>query len=230
MASELIAPPDRSSSPADHPVWTAEELVRHFGPISLDRLSRHPVPGSGTEQDLLEFEGRTERRLYELYDGLLLEKGMGSYESFVAVKLCTILWNFISPRKLGVVLGESSLIRFLPGKILIPDVAFLSRERLPASGFPREPIIDLVPDLAVEILSRSNTSREMATKRGLYFQAGVTEIWEIDPRAETLTVYRADHPQLIHSRDAQIESSTLFPGLPFSLAELFDGTELPPTD
>ena len=54
---------------------------------------------------------------------------------------------------------------------------------------PTDPIPVLVPDLAIEVLSTSNTIGEMARKRDKYFRAGVRLVWEIDPRARTVRVY-----------------------------------------
>ena len=56
-----------------------------------------------------------------------------------------------------------------PGLVRIPDVAFISWGRLPNRRVPTEPIPDLAPDLAVEVLSVGNTPGEMARKRqGLF--------------------------------------------------------------
>ena len=69
------------------------------------------------------------------------------------------------------------------GLVRIPDVAFTSWERLPGRRVPPEPIPELAPDLAVEVLSQSNTEAEMTRKRGEYFAAGVRLVWLVDPDA-----------------------------------------------
>lgn len=71
--------------------WTAADLVQRFGPIPLHRVRHNPAPGSATERDLLEIHHR-EDRLYELADGVLLEKTMGIYESYLAVEVIS-KWN-----------------------------------------------------------------------------------------------------------------------------------------
>src|SRR4029453_3829595 len=108
-----------------------------------------------------------------LVDGVLVEKAMGLRESYLAIVLSTILWNFVQLRNLGVVTGEAGMMRLMAGLVRIPDVAFISWTRLPHQCVPTEPVPDLAPDLAVEVLSAGNTSGEMARKRQEYFAAGV---------------------------------------------------------
>ena len=55
----------------------------------------------------------------------------------------------------------------------IPDVSFISWERLPGRVFPHEDIWSVAPDLAVEIISHGNTNEEMDRKLRDYFAAGV---------------------------------------------------------
>ena len=71
-------------------VWTAVDLVERFGPIPLDRIRTNPPPGSATEQDVIDIHDH-EDRLCELLDGTLLEKTMGSFESYLGVLVCRIL-------------------------------------------------------------------------------------------------------------------------------------------
>jgi Uma2 family endonuclease len=54
---------------------------------------------------------------------------------------------------------------------------------------PADPIFSVVPDLAVEILSPSNTVREMERKLREYFTAGTRLVWIVDPATSTARVY-----------------------------------------
>ncbi len=54
---------------------------------------------------------------------------------------------------------------------------------MPGGRLPAEAIPSLVPDLAVEVLSPSNTAAEMDQKLRDYFAAGVRLVWYLDPRA-----------------------------------------------
>ena len=82
-----------------------------------------------------------------------------------------LLWNFVEAHDLGVVVGGDGPFRLRVGLVRLPDVCFISWERLPGGEFPGEAVAPVVPDLAVEVLSKSNTREEMARKRREYFAA-----------------------------------------------------------
>ena len=87
-----------------HPaVWTAADLVERFGPIPLDRVRHDPAPGTATEDHVVEIHDR-EDRLYELVDGVLVEKTVGIYESYLAAFLVRLIGNFVEENDLGIVL------------------------------------------------------------------------------------------------------------------------------
>lgn len=73
--------------------------------------------------------------------------------------------------------------------IRIPDAAFAYWERLPNRRMPTEPIPNLPPDLAVELLSESNTPAEMSRELRECIDAGVRLIWLVDHRTRTVTVH-----------------------------------------
>ena len=68
-------------------------------------------------------------------------------------------------------------------QLRIPDVAFVSWDRFPDGEIPADPAPEIVPDLAVEVLSRSNSAGEMSRKVKEYFSAGVRLVWYVDPVA-----------------------------------------------
>ena len=76
-----------------------------------------------------------------------------------------------------IVVGEAGMMRISQGLVRIPDVSFVSWDRLPEGKVPSEPIPALAPDLAVEVLSQGNTAKEMNRKRREYFEAGVRLVW-----------------------------------------------------
>src|SRR5204862_8329998 len=119
----------------------------------------------------------------------LVEKPRGYYESIVAGILIQILWNFLQQNDLGTVLGEAGTLRLAPGLVRVPDVSFISWDRFPNRELPAEPIPDLSPDLAVEVLSEGNTPAEMERKLREYFAAGVRLVWYVDPTPRTVRVY-----------------------------------------
>jgi Uma2 family endonuclease len=199
---------------------TMADILKRLGGIAPDRVRVIPAFGDATERDVINIEVR-ENRLFELIDGILVEKSMGFYESLLAGTLLTILNNFIVPRNLGLVTGADGMIRLFPGQVRIPDVAFVSWARIPGGRVPREPIPDLVPDLAIEVLSESNTAQEMIRKRREYFEAGVRLIWEIDPAMRTVAVFHAPDTKELLTESQVLDGGDVLAGFSLNLANLF---------
>jgi Uma2 family endonuclease len=199
----------------------AAEMVKRLGKIPLKRICFTPPPGTATERDLLAAMRRSER-LYELVDGTLVEKAMGLGESMIASQIIRRIGNFADDHDLGIVAGEAGTVRLLKGLVRIPDVAFFSWDKLPGRVFPSRPIPDLAPDLAVEVLSKTNTPEEMERKLREYFLAGVRLVWMIDPRKRTAEVYTApDAPAAMLDETQALEGGDVLPGFTLPLAELF---------
>jgi Uma2 family endonuclease len=201
-------------------IETLADLLDHLGGIAPERVRFRPLPGTATEQDMLAVEAH-EDRLCELVEGVLVEKAMGWRESFLAGVILTILSNFVRPRRLGLVAGADGPVRLASGLVRIPDVAFVSWDRLPGRRLPTQPIPDVVPDLAVEVLSAGNTPAEMARKRQEYFTAGVRLVWLVDPETRTVEVYTASEPSIVLHAEHTLTGGEVLPGFTLPLRELF---------
>jgi Uma2 family endonuclease len=162
-----------------------------------------------------------EKRLCELIEGVLVEKAAGYEESILAVYIGRMLGNFVRPRNLGHVSGEAGMMRLFPGLVRIPDVAFASWDRFPQQRLTGEPILDLAPDLAVEVLSESNTRAEMRIKVVEYFAAGVRQVWLVDPRARTIMAFQAADDWLVLAERDLLAGGAVLPGFTLALGELF---------
>jgi Uma2 family endonuclease len=199
---------------------TLQDLVEQLGDIPLHRIRAKPPLGLATEEDVLE-QGRRYHRLCELVDGVLVEKAMGFRESLLAGVLIGFLRAFVIPRNLGLVPAPDGMVRLFPGLVRAPDVAFVSWDRVPGRTVPTDPIPTLVPDLAVEVLSESNTANEMKRKRGEYFSQGVSLVWEVDPVSRTVTVYTPDGAETVLAQTDRLDGGDVLPGFSLQLSELF---------
>jgi Uma2 family endonuclease len=210
----------RTQSRPEGPVWTLADLKRHFRYIPARRIRLNPAPGTATEKDLLQIMAK-EGRLYELVDGVLLEKVTGIKESGIASELIFFLISFVRAHDLGFVTAPDGTVRLMPGLVRIPDVAFISWNQLPQKFYPTEPIPNLAPDLAVEVLSESNTVGEMKQKVKEYFLAGVHLVWIIDPDTRTATTYTSpDESERLAESDA-LDGGDVLPGFRLPLQQLF---------
>ncbi len=212
MSQATIAAPE---------IKTLADLMRRLGGIPLERIWFHPAPGRATEKDVIEVEAR-ENRLCELVDGTLVEKAMGFDESRLAVKLSHLVQSYLDQHDLGICIGADGMMRIAPGLVRIPDLSFISWDRLPGRESPREPIPDLAPDLAVEVLSEGNTRAEMARKVREYFEAGVTLVWLIDPRKRTARVISTVEKSVLIRAHQSLDVGAVLPGFSLLLSDLLD--------
>jgi Uma2 family endonuclease len=199
----------------------AADWLHALGDIPLERIVMDPPPGTATERDLLLFVER-DKRLVELIEGTLVEKPVGYEEAVIAQWVAYHLMNWILPRKLGVVAGGDGTLRMRNGRIRLPDVSFITAERYRALPRPRPAVPQLAPDLAVEVLSPSNTADEIEQKLKEYFESGTRLAWIIDPVPRTVAVYMsADSPPYTVNESEEIDGGEVLPGFRVAVVEFF---------
>lgn len=205
---------------------TLNDLLARFADYPPERVRLQPVPGTATKQDVLDVD-RREGKLCELIDGVLVEKAVGFKQSLLAAYLIELLGPFARANKLGVVLGADGTVELFPGQVRIPDVAFYSWAKLPGGRVPDEPIPELHPDLAVEVLSKSNTRGEMFAKRKDYFFAGVGLVWTIDPRTDTVTVHTSPDESVALTIADTLTGGDVLPGFSVPVRDIFSAGQPP---
>ena len=209
MSVATIAPPA---------LETVADLLEFLGDIPPERVRMRPLPGTATEDDVIAIHAR-EKRLCELVDGVLVEKAVGYEESRLASLIIYALIEFLGHHDLGTIAGEAGMLRLLPGLIRIPDISFVSWARLPKNFGQIPPI---APDLAIEVLSPSNTRTEMERKLRDYFGAGTRLVWYFDQKTRTATVYTSPEQHTVLGESDSIEGGELLPGFALQLGMLFD--------
>jgi Uma2 family endonuclease len=199
---------------------TLADLMKRLGDVPLDRVRFQPPPGTATVADVLEIQEK-EGRLCELIEGVLLEKTAGLKESRLTVFVGMLVNQFVIRRNLGIMTGPDGAVQLARGLVRIPDLAFFNWDRFPGRRQPDEPVPLVAPNLAVEVLSGSNTPKEMAIKRGEYFQYGVELVWEIDPRKTTVDVYTSATASVALGINDTLEGGKVLPGFQLPLKDLF---------
>jgi Uma2 family endonuclease len=200
---------------------TFADLLERIGDVPLDRIRSKPAPGMATEEDLIAAMEAPRKRLCELIEGVLVEKAVGARESQLACIIIQQLMNHLDQDDLGVVLGSDGPVRLMRGLVRMPDVSYISRDRLPGGELPDEPIADYAPDLAIEVLSRSNTKAEMRRKLRDFFLHGVRLAWLIDPRKQTAEEYTSPEEARQVGKNQVLDAGDVLPGFRLSLKELF---------
>lgn len=203
------------------PPETIAELLDRLGGISPDRVRWRPLPGTAVEEDVERFKYQHGRKhLLELVEGTLVEKVMGQYESQLAMILGYYLIDFLTKRPLGIVVGADAGHRLEFGLVRMPDVAFISKERL-AELQGRPAVVPFAPDLAAEVVSSGNTDAEMNRKLREYFDAGVRRVWCVYPERQEVLVHRgADDVRKLTINDS-LDGEDVLPGFTLSIRDWF---------
>ena len=120
------------------------------------------------------------------------------------------LRDFVKQHDLGITLADGGKSELFPGRVLTPDAAFCSWDKFPNRQRPRQPIPELVPDLAIEVLSPLNCPGEMFAKLKDYFFAEVKLVWYIDPRKSTVEVSTSVQDVTTLTINDTLDGGTLF--------------------
>ncbi len=209
-------------------VDTAADLLERLGNIPLNRILMRAPPGTATEEDAIALLEADNKRLVELVDGVLVEKPMSNKSSQVGMLLARFLGIHLETHDTGTLLGPDGAARLMPGLIRVPDLSYIRWDKLPGGELPDEPLLNIMPDLAVEVLSPSNTKREMERKLDDYFAAGVSLVWIIDPKTETAEVYTARDKKKRIGKDGKLDGGDVLPGFSLPLKRLFARTRRKP--
>jgi Uma2 family endonuclease len=162
--------------------------------------------------------------LYEIVNGERKEiPHMGALAGLFASVLSHYLGTFALERKLGLVAVEV-LFRLKPdGSTRRPDIAFVNFDRIaaPAELFNDPAVWEVVPNLAVEVVSPTITADEIQDKLQDYFASGVQLVWVAYPRHRRIYVYESATRNRILSENEELDGGTALPGFRLSIAALF---------
>lgn len=214
------APGPAADPPAPGPHTVADLLARLDG-IPPSRVRLVPWPGTATERDVLHALDH-EDRLCELIDGTLVEKAMGYEEALLAGWLLTDINLFLRANPIGIAAGADAVLKLTTGLVRIPDISFISWDRLPGRKLPKKPIPRLNIDLAVEVLSKANTKAEMDRKLREYLDAGARLVWYVEPKKRLVRVFTSEgRPTILRDGDV-LDGGAVLPGFALPLTRLFD--------
>jgi Uma2 family endonuclease len=162
--------------------------------------------------------------LYEIVNGEMREiPPMGARASTLASLLMFFIQTHALQRRLGITMSEV-LFRLRPGgSSRRPDVAFVRYERWPTDLSPDDdpPEWEFAPNLAVEVVSPTNTAYEMDEKVVEYFQAGVELVWGIYPRRRRIYVFESATKARILQESDELDGGNVLPGFRLKIGDLF---------
>lgn len=165
-----------------------------------------------------------EEPLYEVVNGEKVELSpMSIYASWIASRLQSRIGPFAESHGLGTVVMEGLFI-LDPVKNLRrrPDVAFVSAEKWPVDQLlPESGDWEMIPDLAVEVISPDDIFQDVLAKIHEYFRLGVKQVWIVSPLDRDIYVYESPKEVRILTDGDDLDGGALLPGLRLSVGSLF---------
>jgi Uma2 family endonuclease len=174
--------------------------------------------------DIAQLPENENKRL-ELVAGVIYELPPSSrINTILAARLTRLIGNYVEERDLGYVTSSDGGYQLDERTVLIPDVGFIAKERVPdlsGTTFPG------APDLAVEDISPSETSRKVLDKAQLYLLAGTRLVWAVHPEEKVVDVYRLADDKSINVQpvriDGVLDGGDVLPGFKLAVSEVFKG-------
>lgn len=160
---------------------------------------------------------------YEIVNGELIDMGNRSAKhGYVCSVLMILLGGYVRLQKLGAMFDSSTAFKMKSGNKRSPDISFVAKERLQGLDDIPDGFLEGAPDLAVEILSPSNTVEEIHNKLVEYFENGARLVWVINPKEKYVLVYRSSQEpdRLLKSIDS-LDGEEIVPEFTLPIAELF---------
>ncbi len=160
----------------------------------------------------------------ELIRGVLCETMPTGHEhGAIVVNLSTELRNFIKPRRLGWLVASDSGVWLErdPDTVREPDIAFTSAEKVHldarVTGYA-----EVAPDLVVEIVSPSDSRREVHDKAQMWLLHGVRMVWVVYPNTRTVDVYRVEGDVATLTEDGSLDGLDVLPGFACEVSTIFE--------
>lgn len=124
-------------------------------------------------------------------------------------------------RKLGVTCDSSTAFALKSGNKRSPDISFVARERLQGLRQLPKGFFQGAPDLAIEVISPSNTFAEIHDKLVEYFDNGCRLAWVVNPSEKSVLVYHQPEPDRLLKISDNLDGEEILPGFTLPVAELF---------
>jgi Uma2 family endonuclease len=206
---------------------TASSLVREHSafPYAAGVIGRNAEPEQLTLDEFNALPEEDSVRLELAAGRLVREPAPGFRHGRVAARVNRILWEAGEGTGHGQVFFDMGfLLAMDPPTVRVPDVSFVSVARLHEQPTNDEIYLAIAPDLAVEVLSPSNSASEIQRKAFEYLDAGASLVWIVDPSTATVTVYRARDDIRVLVAGEMLDATAAIPDLVLDVAELFGPT------
>lgn len=143
-------------------------------------------------------------------------------QGIIVANIAAELEAFIRRRHLGeTVIGAGFTLERHPDTVRGPNVSFVRKERIPEEGL-LQGYFEGAPDLAVEVVSPSDTASQLEIKVHDYLRTGGQRVWVVYPDSRRVVIHRPDGQARRYGPDETIEDEELLPGFSLPLREVFN--------
>lgn len=165
----------------------------------------------------------------ELHQGVVVKMPLirDLRHEHIASNLHGYLWSYITPRKLGrCTLEQGGFDATLPGETdettYGPDITFSTNERvaLQQVAIARGDYAP-APDLAAEVVSASQSKKDVTERSERWLAAGTRLVWNIWPASQTVDVWTPDTPMYTVGPQGTLDGLEVVPGFTLALVDLF---------
>ena len=136
----------------------------------------------------------------------------------ISVNLILPLGSYVRENRLGDVYVSETGFR-VGERVLVPDIAFLSTDRIPAD---LSKVFQIPPDLAAEVVSPTDALHRVEEKAFTYLEGGTQLVWVLKPVSKTVTVYRSEADITLLTRNDTLTGENVIEGFSCRVAELFE--------
>jgi Uma2 family endonuclease len=172
-----------------------------------------------TDDELLDLP---ENKFWKLVDGELIKMSpAGAEHGEICSRLLVTVGMHVRTRRLGKVYDSSTGFRLNERNCFAADVAFVRKERLAALLPDPRKFVQGAPDFAIEVLSPSNTFREITRKIQLLLEHGTELIWFVLPRHRQVRVYPGSLEYVALGEEGVLDAQKVLPGLTIPVREVF---------
>lgn len=174
-----------------------------------------------TIEDLADLDDTPGR--FDLIRGELIEMSPAGFRhGILGMRIARKIADFGEEHDLGEVPTSETgfILSRNPDVLLCPDVAFVRFDRLPpVEG--QEGILELAPDLVVEVVSPTDRQRDVTRKVIEYLDGGVRIVWLVEPADKVVTVFTSDRKSSTLTIEDELDGGDVLPGFRLPLADVF---------
>jgi Uma2 family endonuclease len=179
-----------------------------------------------TIQDFEAFVAKHPDKLFELIHGEIVEKMVTQEHGAIVVNIATEIRIYLKSNPIGVVGVEVSHRSLDDFNERLPDISF---QKMSIDKIVKQGAVKMMPDLAVEVKSPTNTYKQLREKADFYLDNGCQLVWLVYPEKKLVEVYRNDADIDILTAEETLLGYDMLPDFELLVREIFPSINSHPT-